>query len=73
MGQWCDVAMEGCVSLFVIGAGVMQQYAVCGQRSCGNIPQLGNRCAEWGICFIGCMKDNQGNAFYEADPMPGGK
>ena len=34
--------------------------------------QLDNRCAEGGICFIDCIKYNQGNAFHQADSMPGG-
>ena len=30
-------------------------------------------CAEGGICFIDCIKDNQGNAIYEAGPLLGGQ
>ena len=37
------------------------------------VAQLVNPCAEGEICFIDCMKDNQGNVFYEADPMPDGQ
>ena len=37
------------------------------------VARLVNQCAEGGIYFIYCMKDNQGNAFYEADPMSGGR
>ena len=37
------------------------------------VARLVNQCAEGGICFIDYMKDNQGNVFYEADPMPGGR
>ena len=50
---------------------VMQRYALYGGSLA--VVLLGNQCAEGGICFIDCMKDNQGNAFYEADPMPGGR
>ena len=35
--------------------------------------RLGNLCAYGGICFIDCMKDNQGTTFYQADPMLDGQ
>ena len=34
--------------------------------------RLDDWCAEGEICFIDCIKYNQGNAFYQADSMPGG-
>ena len=50
---------------------VIQRYTLYGGGLA--VARLVNQCAEGGICFIDCMKDNQRNAFYEADPMPGGQ
>ena len=35
-------------------------------------PQLDNWYVEGGICFIDCMKDNQGNKIYKANSISGG-
>ena len=35
------------------------------------VRQFGNRFADGEICFIYCMKDNQGDVFHETDPMLG--
>ena len=58
--QWTDM----------LRSDVMQRYGLYGGGLA--VAQLVNQCAEGGICFIDYMKDNQGNAFYEADPMPCG-